>query len=147
MKIVLCRVDERLIHGEIVNKWLSFFKAEYLLIVDDELISDEFMCLIYRALLPIWVKPQILSVADSVAFLKKYEKEDRDIILLAKTPLEFLELVEKGIPIDLLTLADKVYFPNKLKIPLAYEQAIQALKEQGVSIVAQNAPEDEVIQI
>ena len=37
MKIVLCRVDERLIHGEIVNKWLTFFRPTHILIVDDEL--------------------------------------------------------------------------------------------------------------
>lgn len=147
MKIVLCRVDERLVHGEIVNQWLCFFKADYLLIVDDELIEDEFMCLMYKALLPIWVKPQILSVASSVTFLKEHAKEDARIIILAKTPIEFLRLSEKGISIELLTLADKIYFPNKLRIPLEYEQAMERLKEYGTVIVAQNAPDDEEIRV
>ena len=80
MKIVLCRVDERLVHGEIVNQWLGFFKADYLLIADDELIEDAFMCLMYKALLPIWVKPQILSVPDAAEFLAAHREEDARFI-------------------------------------------------------------------
>ena len=145
MKIVLCRVDERLVHGEIVNQWLGFFKADYLVIADDELIEDAFMCLMYKALLPIWVKPQILSVPDAAEFLAAHREEDASIILLAKTPVEFLRLSEYGVPIPLLTLADKIYFPNKRKIPPEYEAALAVLKERGTVIVAQNAPEDEEI--
>ena len=147
MKIVLCRVDERLIHGEIVNKWLTFFRPTHILIVDDELIHDEFMCLIYRALVPIWVKPQILSVKDAVEFLKNSSSEDSSVIVLAKTPVEFLKMAEEGTEFQTITLADKMYFPNKLKIPIEYEKAIQQLKERGISVVAQNAPEDSALEI
>ena len=41
-KIVLTRVDSRLIHGQVVTKWLQQSGANEILVVSDELEQDEF---------------------------------------------------------------------------------------------------------
>ncbi len=42
-KIVLTRVDSRLIHGQVVTKWLQQSGANEILVVSDELEQDEFL--------------------------------------------------------------------------------------------------------
>ena len=48
MSIAFCRVDMRLIHGQILNLWLLKMASRHVLIVDDELADDEFMTYHYR---------------------------------------------------------------------------------------------------
>ena len=79
--------------------------------------------------------------------MKNSSSEDSSVIVLAKTPVEFLKMAEEGTEFQTITLADKMYFPNKLKIPIEYEKAIQQLKERGILVVAQNAPEDSALEI
>ncbi len=41
--IVLCRIDSRLIHGQVVTKWVGQSQANRIAVVSDELDSDPFM--------------------------------------------------------------------------------------------------------
>ena len=43
MNIVLCRVDERLIHGQVMTAWVKKAWIKKIILVDDELASDDFM--------------------------------------------------------------------------------------------------------
>lgn len=38
--IVLCRIDNRLIHGQVGVTWLSHSGANLILIADDEVVND-----------------------------------------------------------------------------------------------------------
>ncbi|MET1239102.1 PTS sugar transporter subunit IIB, partial [Enterococcus faecalis] len=51
-KIVLTRVDSRLIHGQVVTKWLQQSGANEILVVSDELEQDEFLQSIYLMAAP-----------------------------------------------------------------------------------------------
>lgn len=51
MEIGLIRVDSRLIHGQVITKWLNYSKANVIVVVDDELSKDSFMSEIYTPLL------------------------------------------------------------------------------------------------
>ena len=46
-KITLVRVDHRLIHGQVITKWVKIAQAQKIIIVDDFLGQDEFMADIY----------------------------------------------------------------------------------------------------
>ncbi len=41
--IVLCRIDSRLIHGQVVTKWVGQSQANRIAVVSDELDADPFM--------------------------------------------------------------------------------------------------------
>uniref|UniRef100_UPI0015929EE8 PTS sugar transporter subunit IIB n=1 Tax=Salmonella enterica TaxID=28901 RepID=UPI0015929EE8 len=45
--IVLCRIDSRLIHGQVVTKWVGQSQANRIAVVSDELDADPFMKNIY----------------------------------------------------------------------------------------------------
>jgi len=50
-EIVLCRIDSRLIHGQVMTKWVNQSQANKIVVVSDELANDEFMLEIYWATL------------------------------------------------------------------------------------------------
>lgn len=47
-EIKLFRIDSRLIHGQIITKWLKVSKADKIVVVDGTLAADDFMKEIYH---------------------------------------------------------------------------------------------------
>lgn len=62
MSITLARVDHRLIHGQVITKWLKIARAEKIIIVDDFLGKDPFMTDIYKMAAPSGVEVTIMTV-------------------------------------------------------------------------------------
>ena len=52
MNILLNRLDERLIHGQLLVSWVKKLKAQELIIVDDTLENDVFMKSVLAMTLP-----------------------------------------------------------------------------------------------
>lgn len=143
MIVVLARVDERLIHGQIMNQWTEAISVSHILIVDEELAQDRLMSNIYRVLAPLGLDVQAFSSVDAARYLKTHEDDESRVILLAKTPQPFERLVRLGIPLQDVILADKIYYPNKLILPQNSKYSINWLLDNGVKVNVQNFPSDE----
>lgn len=48
--IVLARVDDRLIHGEVVSVWTPSLNVNRIIVVDDEVAADKFNKRVIKAL-------------------------------------------------------------------------------------------------
>ena len=70
MNIESVRADERLIHGQLINKWLHVLKPTRLLVCDDALMQMPFMANMYRSLVPIWLESLILSLEQTAEYLR-----------------------------------------------------------------------------
>jgi mannose/fructose/N-acetylgalactosamine-specific phosphotransferase system component IIB len=62
--IALVRVDDRLVHGQILEAWVPYIKATCLVVVDDEVAADFFRETVIRMAVPREVKVIISSVAE-----------------------------------------------------------------------------------
>lgn len=95
-EVVLHRVDDRLIHGQVMTGWLGLRSANTIWIVDDAVATNPMMLDIFRFAAPAGVKIEAFTI-DKVAprLLDLGAGNDR-IILLAKVPKTFLRLLEKG---------------------------------------------------
>ena len=51
-EISLFRIDFRLIHGQVIVKWLKQTPTDRIVIIDDQLAKDDFMADIYRMSAP-----------------------------------------------------------------------------------------------
>ena len=80
--IVLSRVDSRLIHGQVITKWIKQYPAKRIMIIDDELAKDSFMAEIYMMAAPTGIKVEIVSVESAG---KKLQETDENVFILYKT--------------------------------------------------------------
>ena len=72
------------------------------------------MANIYKAMAPFWVEVLILSPEDTAIFLNsRQDKNGEKIFLLARTPVIYEELIEHGVHISEIVLAEKKYLPQK----------------------------------
>ena len=51
-KIKMVRIDYRMVHGQIVAKWIKFRPVDRLILADDALVDDSFMGDIYKMAVP-----------------------------------------------------------------------------------------------
>lgn len=147
-KIVLTRVDSRLIHGQVMTKWVNQVQANKIVIVSDELANDEFMKSIYLLSAPAGITVDCLTAADAV---KSYKDdvfgEGRTLLLLPS--LQVLESIfNAGVKVDSVQVGGlgggpsrKVVFQN-ITLDDADAKVCEDLSAQGVSIVFQTIPED-----
>lgn len=140
MSIILSRVDERMVHGRVINDWIAEINPSHLVIVDDALTEDNFMSKIYAALVPIWLNTEILTCFSAVRHIKAIDTKENRIFILARTPQAFVALIKGGVSISEITFADKKYFKNKLKIQDTDKRAINRLIDNGVNLYAINTP-------
>ena len=147
MKIVMTRVDERLIHGQIINAWYTRNNISHILIVDEELVEDQFMTNVYKALTPLSIQVEVFGVDGIIDFLKANSDIDGRVLLLSRMLSPIVRLVEKGIrPVCVLMFEIK-YFPIKIPISKEDKQGVNRLAEMGISAIAQEYPDDEPLLI
>ena len=96
--IVLARVDERLIHGQVMTAWIKNKKATQVVIADDQVAEDEYMIEVLDMAIPEDIAIGIFSKEDTVTFLS--QGLDEPTILLVKGPEVLNYLVDHGIEID-----------------------------------------------
>lgn len=101
--IVFTRIDDRLIHGQVMTAWLNHHQANEIVIVDDELAKDEFTSMIMMSLIPEGITLKIESIDSASNYLQK-EGHNEKIIILVKTPGVVENLIEKGVKINSLNV-------------------------------------------
>ena len=67
MPIVLLRVDDRLVHGQVVEGWLPTLGADLVVVVSDVSASDPVQSALMKMALPSGVGLLVLGVADAAA--------------------------------------------------------------------------------
>jgi hypothetical protein len=65
--IKLVRVDFRLIHGQVITKWSNTISVTRIIVVNDELASDEFMADVYRMAAPPMIDVDVIAIDQFVA--------------------------------------------------------------------------------
>lgn len=66
-KRVYVRIDNRLLHGQVVQFWIPHLNVEKLLVADDEVFGNESMQTIYRLALPTHVDLAVMPVLQLVS--------------------------------------------------------------------------------
>ena len=97
--IALARIDDRLIHGQVMTAWLQFTGGNHIVIVDDATAGDEFTKSIMSMAVPSGIKLSILGIDDGAALLANVP-DGHKIIVLAKEPQTYLSLIEKGVKFE-----------------------------------------------
>lgn len=95
-EISLFRIDFRLIHGQVIVKWLKQTPTDRIVIIDDQLAKDDFMADIYRMSAPPGMKVEVYSREAAVAAWKKDQMGQGRLFVLVKTVHTTLTLKQEG---------------------------------------------------
>ena len=102
--IVLARIDDRLIHGQVVEGWLRVIQAGRIVVVSDQAAKDSFQAGLMRLAVPPEVNLTVLGVDDAAAQLKIDAWAAERVLLLMPGLKEARRLAEAGWSPEVLNL-------------------------------------------
>lgn len=148
-KVVLVRVDSRLIHGQVVLKCLKETKAKRILIVDDTICQDPLMVQIFTMAAPEGVQ---IDLCDTKAAGQAYRggtlAQDVPTIVLFKRLEQARTAYEAGFEMEELEIGSVGGGPGRVHVAgavtMSREEAVAAdwLSAKGVRIMLQGTLED-----
>ena len=145
MTLVLHRIDDRLIHGQVVVGWGQPLNVGFILLVDDEVAKSEWEQELYRMGVPPEMEVHFLSVRDAITALPRYRQDSRNGILLTGDIGTMRRLVDDGgIPaVNLGGIHHREGRTQRLRYVFLNndeETALRDIATRGVAISAQDVP-------
>ncbi|MDD6382685.1 mannose/fructose/sorbose PTS transporter subunit IIB [Mitsuokella sp.] len=140
MKIKLCRIDDRLIHGQVATVWAHEANAERIIICSDEVAGDEIRRTLLKQVAPPGIKVSVVSVDKAVRVYNNPKYAEDSVFFLYTCPQDVLRMVEAGVPIKSLNIGGMSFKQGKEQITKAVsvnesdKEAFRALDKHGVEL-------------
>jgi len=104
MTLKLIRVDDRLIHGQVVAIWLKALGARRIIIVDDKTARDDFLREILELAAPPGVPVEVHDLERGTERVRELTTDPEPAFVLMRSPLTAVRLREAGIEFPLLNV-------------------------------------------
>ncbi|WP_110954655.1 PTS system mannose/fructose/N-acetylgalactosamine-transporter subunit IIB [Anaerosinus massiliensis] len=150
--IVFTRVDDRLIHGQVMTGWIQYTGASKVVVIDDKVAKDMFMASIMQASMPAKIKLKILGIDDAASYLQK-DADDEKLFLLVKTPIVLAELIKKGVDIKQIGVggmgakADRTKLYRNIAASEEERAVLKELLQQGIDAFIQVIPDSDRVDL
>ncbi|MBQ4011420.1 MAG: PTS sugar transporter subunit IIB [Erysipelotrichales bacterium] len=143
--VVFVRIDDRLIHGQVVTQWIKQYKeTRHILVVDDKTSKDPFMQTMFQLLIPKGITIEIKPIDKAAEMLKA--GMPKPTMIIAKVPDTVKALRDLGVDIDAFNIGGmgmsglrKKFFQN-ISMDEHEKQIIQEMVDDGVKITIQIVP-------
>lgn len=142
----LVRIDDRLIHGQVITVWCKHRPFTRIVIVDDEVAADPFMQEVMRLAAPPGLRVDVLSLEEAIRRLPQDAHPRETTMVLLRSPELARRLYEGGVRYRALNVGGLGSGPGRRPIfrnIAASDEEIAALKtlaEQGVDITFLTVP-------
>lgn len=146
--IVLCRVDHRLLHGQVAFTWIQSVGSNCILIANDAVAKDDLRMTALRVSKPNGVKLVIKSVDDSLKALNSGVTDKYKLMILCESIKDAARLVEGYDKIKSINLGGIKNEAGKKQISKAIsvnEEEVEILKElndKGIELEVRMIPDD-----
>ena len=151
--VVLIRIDDRLIHGQVVTGWVKKTDCKSILVVDDQVAKDVFMQRVLKAAAPPKMPVEAKSVADASEWLSQEGSAGERILILVKVPETIERMQERGLVFDEVILggmASKAGRKKFNKNVSASEEEVACMKrimERGTKMLFQLVPDETPVDV
>ncbi len=147
MPIVLQRVDERLIHGQVVVGWGGHLRPDRYVVVDDALAASQWEQELYTLGAPQGVGVEFVAVPEARAGLPSWRASDQRTILLTRDLATMAALAENGLLEGTSVNLGGLHLREGREEVLSYlfldetdRTFISGMAEEGVAVSAQDLP-------
>ena len=145
MTLVLYRIDDRLIHGQVVVGWGQAMDIEFIVLVDDAVAGSEWEQELYRMGVPPEMEVFFHTVGDAAGHLEAYRKDRRRGILLTGD-VRSMACVVAGGGVPAVNVGGVHHRPGRVQrlryvfLNAEEERQLREIADRGVQVAAQDVP-------
>lgn len=145
--IVLTRIDNRLIHGQVATQWSGVIGANLLLVANDDVAGNKMRQNLMNMAAPSYAQTRYFTLQKTIDVIGKASDKQK-IFLILENPQDVLTLVEGGVPIKKVNIgnmhmaAGKRQVATSVAVDDADVEAFKKLKELGVELEIRRVPQE-----
>lgn len=145
--ILLTRIDNRLVHGQVATQWNSTLGSNLILVANDDVASNTMRQNLMKMAAPTGVATRFFSLQKTIDVLGQGEPRARKIFIVAETPEDVLTLVKGGVPIKKVNIGNMHMSEGKRQVATSVAvndedvAAFKELQELGVELEIRRVPE------
>ncbi|QAA21619.1 PTS N-acetylgalactosamine transporter subunit IIB [Sporolactobacillus terrae] len=143
--ILLTRIDNRLVHGQVGVTWVNYLGANLLIVANDEVAHDEVRQSLMDMVVSDTVGMRYFTLQKTIDIISKASPRQK-IFLVLKTPEDVLVLKQGGVPISYVNVGNMHFEEGKNQITSTVSvddediAAFHKLNELGVTCEIQGVP-------
>ncbi|MCK4690839.1 MAG: PTS sugar transporter subunit IIB [Desulfuromonadales bacterium] len=148
MSLVLTRIDNRLIHGQVLETWVPYLHADCIVVANDNVAGTPLKRMMMKSSVPSRMRVEIGTVEEVAALFDSGELDHCKILLLFGTTLDALRAYHCGLVYQQLNLgnlhagAGKARLSCTIFLDPSDLDHLTELDEAGVTITARCIPVD-----
>ena len=148
-KLNMVRVDYRMVHGQIVAKWIKFRPVDRLILADDSLVDDPFMGDIYRMAVPDR-EVDIVKLGDVQTAI---DRKNDTVLLIFKDVASAYTVYKNGLQLPELNVgavqnsAQRKAVVQGVALTVEEYEKLSEMKAEGVNVFLQPVPENDPVSL
>ncbi|MCX8581179.1 PTS sugar transporter subunit IIB [Gilliamella sp. B3482] len=152
MPINVARIDDRLIHGQVITTWVKNYDIEQVLVINDKVADDKVQQSVLTMSAPPGLKVLIFGVQQFIEILKKTPIKKRTMLLFTNS-IDVDALVEGGLSLEKLNVGGMRMQDGRHQLSRAVsvtpeeEQAFRNLIAKNVEVEIQMVPKDPIVDL
>ena len=149
MPVVVVRIDDRLVHGQIVQGWLKNINIDRIVVASDAVAKDPMQQMLMSMAMPGSTKLEVKSVEKVAAAAVKGEYEKDKTMILAASPKDVLKMLEQGADFKSVNVGGMHFIPGKRQLLCNMSvdnddiSSLHAIYSKGIEIEGRVLPLDE----
>ncbi|MFQ1741626.1 PTS sugar transporter subunit IIB [Aeromonas veronii] len=142
------RIDDRLIHGQVATRWVSYYSANRIMVIDDHVASNDVEKNILRMAAPSGVNTSIISTQTAIDNISSGKYFGQQVLVLVKHPGVIKKLVDAGLEIKEFNIGNMSNRPEttqvKRSISVTNTEKLDIIEliNRGIKITARMVPDD-----
>lgn len=147
-KKLLVRVDDRLIHGQVLTQWASTINTQKIVVIDDEVSKDKMRKNILKFAAPDDMKISIFSAEKAVEVWNKNQFGNLNVFVLFRDVNMIKKCKDLGLTFDTILLGQMAITGDRKQIyrSLGFNEqegkTVLDLEKDGMNIFFQMSPND-----
>ena len=152
MPINVARIDDRLIHGQVITTWVKNYDIEQVLVINDKVADDKVQQSVLTMSAPPGLKVLIFGVQQFIEILKKTPIKKRTMLLFTNS-IDVDALVDGGLSLEKLNVSGMRMQDGRHQLSRAVsvtpeeEQAFRNLIAKNVEVEIQMVPKDPIVDL
>lgn len=153
MNIVLARIDDRLIHGQVATIWTKVTNCERIIVCDDDVANDSIRATLLKQVAPPGIKASVVSIDKAIRAYNNPKYETTKCLLLFTNPSSVLKMVEAGVNITSVNIGGMSFKEGKRQITNAVSvndadvAAFKALADKGIELEIRKVDTDSKVML
>ena len=148
LKIVLARIDTRLLHGQVATTWTKMTKPDRIIVCSDGVAQDELRKTMIVQAAPPGVHVHVVPIKKIIEIAHDTRFGNTKAMLLFETPQDMLRAIEGGVEIKEANLGSMAHSVGKVVVTSAVAmdeddvKTLEAISECGTKFDVRKVPAD-----